>query len=329
MKAIYRILAGIFAVIFVAGCASTNPVVRSPGANTLPAWMCDGSQVTFEDTEHLFKDYEGLIDEHVAKAELTVPSQEDGYDGEAEWAIMFPEPLINYEGKQLDDIVVIIYGMIEGKDLQVLSDPCEKNWSASSVGNNVVTSRGVSITLGKIKDLGNNALMLTLSVLRKNCQCEEVIHSTSIRDLDYVEDNIGNLSSEKERHNFGLRGKLLTQIIDNVSKQLKKSSNPSASKVKLLNLAVAGDNSAAVKDLDNVCRGTFWTKIGYVIDAIRCFDLLPLKHAGRSHVAKQASKSWRAAHAGDVMILRLLEKSKNDPDQYNTIGTARLKLISS
>lgn len=319
MNTIYKTLVSAIVISFIAGCASMTPVVRSPGKNTLPAWMCDGSPVDFTDTERLMADYEGLVDEFVAIGDLSVPSRAGGYDGEAEWAIMFAEPLINFKGMPKEDTEVVIYGMIEGKDLQDLSNPCESGWKPSSLGNNVLTSgQGIKTTLAKLKTLSHDNLLLTVSVLREDCHCEELIHSSCIGDLDL----------EGKDPKLGLRGEMLNSIVDKVAMKLQESNNPVASKVRLLNLAVAGDNAAAVKDPDNLARGKIWAVVSYPFDFLQCLGLR-LKHAGRAHVASQASQSWKAAHAGDTIVLRLQEKSKTDSDQYDTVGTARLKLTQN
>ena len=101
-------------------------------------------------------DFESIPDHRVGVGEITVKADPKGYEGEAEWVVRFPRPIVtyaSYTAEQLKEVRLTVFGLIEGKALAGLGDVNEISWAKACVGNNVLTEgNGYEETLGKLRN---------------------------------------------------------------------------------------------------------------------------------------------------------------------------------
>ncbi len=155
----------IIVIIFLGlctGCTASRYIRYTEDANT---WMMDGSKVPFVDTIKLQTNddkffthgYEGIPDKipNATYGVVTLPAKK--YETEAEWAIVFDNPIVSY--KNLDELKtagISLHGLIDVKNLDVMSTYDVVEWGAFSVNNNAITNKGVYSELtfdGLVKEL--------------------------------------------------------------------------------------------------------------------------------------------------------------------------------
>lgn len=273
---------------------SAAPIAGSTVGRAVPVWMSDGSLATFSDTLPitgvqcaskfgLKDDFECIPDHRVGIREMTVPSDPDGYEGEAEWVIRFPRPIASYKDlspERLDGTEVTVMGIIEGKALSKLGESGETRWAEACVGNNVLTGgSGYTARLADLRCLTPGKLKLTTRFLDPSEN--PVAHPsgrTSWREVDFSESEVQ---------------KALDPVMFQKWIERLASSGPATKRIRHLNLSALGKECAAVNSLKYQTPATFFAVGKMVVcpwrwrpssdllrDDVRAFTVKNLVRAG-------------------------------------------------
>lgn len=160
------------------------------------AWISDGSPVMWRDTIKLEgirkvaplglklnQNYEGLVDNGVGINQLSIPWQKNGLDAEAEWVLVFEQPLHEINNISADT-TCWLEGMIEGKWMRPMVAEGEIDWGPASIGNNVMTlERNIHIKLGNLDSKIEPFPQYSIIVEFITAAGEHVTHRTSTQDL--------------------------------------------------------------------------------------------------------------------------------------------------
>ena len=220
--------------------------------------MMDGSPASWIDTVELetgktwrSTPWEGIPD-RVPVASQTLPTlagdggRRFGYETEAEWALVFDKPLVRLDGDvALKRAKVAFHGLIDTKNLEVMSTREVAYWGRFSIGNNVMTPEGAKLGNGTFGDAVEilhqpEALARTFPKVRVSFDGEDGATAK-------YEASIGDLASDLEEAR--------TNLFDLVAEIREVCREEGLEKLHVINFSANGETAAFVLDRKNQKAG--------------------------------------------------------------------------